>query len=191
MAFQLALLPFGPAGWAAAIALSAGMLIVGGMAVDEGVSEDSPFYPWPHSDGVDEPRQVNPVEPKVITPSVTPEEAQNYYEGGELPSWNNQGSETGGQNMTFDEDEYVAGELAPVFDAIHPWGYVCVNQHSEGPDNGFEEEDDFTQPPSSRFTVSGSAYESGAKYVLIIVCVFFLSLLVLNGTADSVKPRRY
>ena len=191
MAFQLALLPFGPVGWAAAIALTAGMLIAGGLAADEGISEDSPFYQWTHNDGDSDPRQVEPAEPRVITPSVTPEEAQSYYEGGEIPVTDTNGTEYGNGSRTFDEDEYVAGELAPHYEPARPWGYVNVTQHPQGPRDNTEEEDDFTQPPSSRFDVSASAYESGAKYVLIFACIFFLSLLVLDGTADYARPRRH
>ena len=80
MAFQFGLALLGPPGWAAAIAITAGLMIAGAMASDNmGISEDSPFYEWTHSDGDESPRQVQPETPKVITPSVTPQQAADYY----------------------------------------------------------------------------------------------------------------
>ena len=189
MAFQFGLALLGPPGWAAAIAITAGLMIAGAMASDNmGISEDSPFYEWTHSDGDESPRQVQPETPKVITPSVTPQQAADYYEGGELPTVTDvPGSEMGG---TFDEDEYIAGVLAPDYEPAHPWGYVSVAENGRGSYEN-EEEDDFTKPPSCSFSVSASAYESGAKFVLIFASIFFLTLLAINSFSDGARPRRY
>ena len=188
MAFQFALLPFGPVGWAAALAITAGLVIAGGMATDDmGISEDSPFYQWTHSDGGESPRQVTPETPKVVTPSATPQEASDYYNGGELPAVSD---DSGSEEKTFDEDNYIPGSLAPSFVPAHPWGYVSVAEHLRGSDIP-EEEDDFTQPPSSKFTVSASAYESGAKFILIFAGLFMLVLLAINGASVYSDPRRH
>ncbi|MCQ2069798.1 MAG: hypothetical protein MJZ68_01545 [archaeon] len=165
MALQWGLAAFGPVGIVAAVGITLLMGVAACEMADDYDYEDSPFYEWTHSDKKESTH--------VVTPSVTPSEAEDYYHGGELPTVPEQDrKEEEVPVHPFNPDTYKPGELAPKYDLANPWGFVCVTPELLGPNEEVDEEDDSTQMVSSSFRLSAEAYESGAKYILIFVCMF-------------------
>ena len=171
MAIQLALAFLGPPGWAAAIAVTAMVAVAGVMMADETDEDDSPFkYP---TGGFGNGSTT------VTVPSYSGNDVEEYYRGGELPLVID-GEGTALPSVS--NDDYTAGSLAPVYEPQNPWGYVKV--HLPAPETPEpEDEDGYYNAPTSRFDIYAHGYDSGIKYLMIIVGCFLCMvwLIALYG----------
>ena len=165
--FQLAFLGLGPVGVVAFVGVT---LLMGAAACEMADDNDDKSAFEQMVDWIS-PDDSSSNETKVVTPSVTPDEADEYYNGGDVPTvpGNKDKEEV---PTVFDPTTYKPGELAPDYTPVNPWGYVCVTPELLGPNEKYDEEDDSSQVVSSSFTLSAQAYESGAKYILIFAALF-------------------
>jgi len=85
--------------------------------------------------------------------------------------------------VAFDPSTYSPGQLAPRFTPQHPYGFVTVTVNYE-PGDEPQLDDGQYDPPVCAFDLSAQSYDSGAKYVLMLVAGLVLFFWLIQMIAQ-------
>lgn len=175
MAFQWSLVGFGPAGIAAAVAITIGMAALSGTFVPYD-SVDKDDY---DEDGVYVPPVVLPNPNENDNPDINPNPGEN---------------ENPNDNPNHDEPAYptVNPDANPNKDQaslVFPWGFVCVAPSVTPTDDYDPDIPDDIRPPSSDFAVAAEPYDSGAGWIIAalmaFIATFSISVSVMTSLGRS------
>ena len=174
MAFQWTLAGFGPAGIAAAVAITIGMAALSGVFVtEETVNEDD--Y---NDDGIYVPPVVLPNPNQNENPVINPNPGENDNPDEDGPAY---------PDVNVDPNK---GQTSLVF----PWGFVCVSPHVTPTDDYDPDIPEDIRPPSSDFVVAAEPYDSGAGWIIAalmgFIATFSVTVTMMTslggaGTADD------
>ena len=175
MAFQWSLVGFGPAGIAAAVAITIGMAALSGTFVPYD-SVDKDDY---DEDGVYVPPVVLPNPNENDNPDINPNPGEN-----ENPNDNPDHNEPA--YPTVNPDANPNKDQASL---VFPWGFVCVAPSVTPTDDYDPDIPDDIRPPSSDFAVAAEPYDSGAGWIIAalmaFIATFSISVSVMTSLGRS------
>ena len=180
MAFQWSLAGFGPAGIAAAVAITIGMAALSGVFVEDTVDRDD--Y---DDDGIYVPPVVLPNPNVNEGPTVNPNPGENDNPNEDEPAYPDVNPDA---NPNKDQSSLV-----------FPWGFVCVAPSVTPTDDYDPDIPEDIRPPSSDFAVAAEPYDSGAGWIIAalmaFVATFSVSVNVMTsigrGSTSEHRPNAY
>lgn len=166
MAFQWSLVGFGPAGIAAAVAITIGMAALSGVFVEDTVDRDD--Y---NDDGIYVPPVVLPNPNQNEGPTVNPNPRENDNPNEDEPGY-----------PTVDPDANPNKDQSLVF----PWGFVCVAPSVTPTDDYDPDIPEDIRPPSSDFAVAAEPYDSGAGWIIAALMAFVATFSISVNVMTSI-----
>ena len=166
MAFQWSLVGFGPAGIAAAVAITIGMAALSGVFVEDTVDRDD--Y---DDDGIYVPPVVLPNPNQNEDPTVNPNPGENDNPNEDEPGY-----------PTVDPDANPNKDQSLVF----PWGFVCVAPSVTPTDDYDPDIPEDIRPPSSDFAVAAEPYDSGAGWIIAALMAFVATFSISVNVMTSI-----
>lgn len=167
MAFQWSLAGFGPAGIAAAVAITIGMAALSGAFVEDTVDKDD--Y---NDDGIYVPPVVLPNPNQNEDPTVNPNPGENDNPNEDEPAYPDVNPDA---NPDKDQSSLV-----------FPWGFVCVAPSVTPTDDYDPDIPDDIRPPSSDFAVAAEPYDSGAGWIIAALMAFVATFSISVNVMTSI-----
>ena len=152
MAFQWSLVGFGPAGIAAAVAITIGMAALSGAFVPYDTVDKDDY----NDDGVYVPPVILPNPNENDNPIINPNPGEN-----DDPN-NNPNNDESAYPTVNPDINHSKNQSSLVF----PWGFVCVAPSITPTDDYDPDIPDDIRPPSSDFAVAAEPYDSGAGWMI-------------------------
>ena len=167
MAFQWSLAGFGPAGIAAAVAITIGMAALSGVFVEDTVDRDD--Y---DDDGIYVPPVVLPNPNQNEDPTVNPNPGENDNPNEDEPAY-----------PTLNPDVNPNKDQSSL---VFPWGFVCVAPSVTPTDDYDPDIPEDIRPPSSDFAVAAEPYDSGAGWIIAALMAFIVTFSISVSVMTSI-----
>ena len=167
MAFQWSLAGFGPAGIAAAVAITIGMAALSGVFVEDTVDKDD--Y---NDDGIYVPPVVLPNPNVNEGPTVNPNPGENDNPNEDEPAY-----------PTLNPDANPNKDQSSL---VFPWGFVCVAPSVTPTDDYNPDIPEDLRPPSSDFAVAAEPYDSGAGWIIAALMAFVATFSISVNVMTSI-----
>ena len=167
MAFQWSLVGFGPAGIAAAVAITIGMAALSGTFVPYDTVDKDDY----DDDGVYVPPVILPNPNENDRPIINPNPGENDNPNNDEPAY-----PTVNPDANHNKDQSSL---------VFPWGFVCVAPSITPTDDYDPDIPDDIRPPSSDFAVAAEPYDSGAGWMIAALMAFIVTFSISVSVMTS------
>ena len=167
MAFQWSLVGFGPAGIAAAVAITIGMAALSGAFVPYDTVDKDDY----DDDGVYVPPVILPNPNENDRPIINPNPGENDNPNNDEPAY-----------PTVNPDANPNKDQSSL---VFPWGFVCVAPSITPTDDYDPDIPDDIRPPSSDFAVAAEPYDSGAGWMIAALMAFIVTFSISVSVMTS------